>query len=193
MKEDDHNIGKGGRNWKGGRNSTTISLYRTHTHTRPSRDTVCSGAQLTRLLQDSLGGTSNTLMIACISPCDRDFIETLNTLKYANRARNIKNKVRPAPAPAPAIQARVSPSSFLESASHKSYPDRNWNRGKIAGHVLSTRSGGGAQFLCVRALSLDTFSLEVECAPTKKTGKKLVFRLATIRDREDFLERSEQL
>ena len=32
-------------------------------------------------------------MIACISPSDRDFMETLNTLKYANRARNIKNKV----------------------------------------------------------------------------------------------------
>lgn len=32
-------------------------------------------------------------MIACISPSDRDFVETLNTLKYANRARNIKNKV----------------------------------------------------------------------------------------------------
>lgn len=32
-------------------------------------------------------------MIACIGPSDRDFMETLNTLKYANRARNIKNKV----------------------------------------------------------------------------------------------------
>ena len=32
-------------------------------------------------------------MIACISPSDRDFMETLNSLKYANRARNIKNKV----------------------------------------------------------------------------------------------------
>lgn len=32
-------------------------------------------------------------MIACISPSDRDFMETLNTLKYANRARNIKNKI----------------------------------------------------------------------------------------------------
>lgn len=50
-------------------------------------------SKLTRLLQDSLGGNSNTLMIACISPSDRDFLETLNTLKYANRARNIKNKV----------------------------------------------------------------------------------------------------
>ena len=32
-------------------------------------------------------------MIACCSPSDRDFMETLNTLKYANRARNIKNRV----------------------------------------------------------------------------------------------------
>lgn len=36
---------------------------------------------------------SQTVMIACVSPSDRDFMETLNTLKYANRARNIKNKV----------------------------------------------------------------------------------------------------
>ena len=50
-------------------------------------------SKLTRLLQDSLGGNSRTLMIACVSPSDRDFMETLNTLKYANRARNIKNKV----------------------------------------------------------------------------------------------------
>ena len=50
-------------------------------------------SKLTRILQDSLGGNSRTVMIACVSPCDRDFIETLNTLKYANRTRNIKNKV----------------------------------------------------------------------------------------------------
>ena len=50
-------------------------------------------SKLTRFLQDSLGGNSKTLMIACVSPSDRDFMETLNTLKYSNRARNIKNKV----------------------------------------------------------------------------------------------------
>lgn len=50
-------------------------------------------SKLTRLLQDSLGGNSQTVMIACVSPSDRDFMETLSTLKYANRARNIKNKV----------------------------------------------------------------------------------------------------
>ncbi|CAB3377762.1 Hypothetical predicted protein [Cloeon dipterum] len=50
-------------------------------------------SKLTRLLQDSLGGNSRTVMIACISPSTQDFMETLSTLKYANRARNIKNRV----------------------------------------------------------------------------------------------------
>nr|XP_033800607.1 chromosome-associated kinesin KIF4A isoform X2 [Geotrypetes seraphini]XP_033800608.1 chromosome-associated kinesin KIF4A isoform X2 [Geotrypetes seraphini] len=49
-------------------------------------------SKLTRLLQDSLGGNSHTLMIACISPADSNMEETLNTLRYADRARKIKNK-----------------------------------------------------------------------------------------------------
>jgi hypothetical protein len=49
-------------------------------------------SRLTRLLQDSLGGNSQTCMIACVSSADDSIEETLNTLKYANRARNIRNK-----------------------------------------------------------------------------------------------------
>lgn len=49
-------------------------------------------SKLTRLLQDSLGGNTKTLMVACISPADNNFDETLSTLRYANRAKNIKNK-----------------------------------------------------------------------------------------------------
>ena len=49
-------------------------------------------SKLTRILQDSLGGNANTFMIACISPAEINFEETLNTLKYASRARHIKNK-----------------------------------------------------------------------------------------------------
>ncbi|EYU36459.1 hypothetical protein MIMGU_mgv1a000376mg [Erythranthe guttata] len=49
-------------------------------------------SKLTRILQDSLGGNCKTVMIACISPADTNAEETLNTLKYANRARNIQNK-----------------------------------------------------------------------------------------------------
>ncbi|KAF9433491.1 hypothetical protein BGZ76_009395, partial [Entomortierella beljakovae] len=48
-------------------------------------------SKLTRLLQDSLGGNALALMIACVSPSELNLGETLNTLKYANRARNIKN------------------------------------------------------------------------------------------------------
>jgi len=47
---------------------------------------------LTRLLQDSLGGNTKTLMVACLSPADNNYDETLTTLRYANRAKNIKNK-----------------------------------------------------------------------------------------------------
>ncbi|XP_044742970.1 kinesin-like protein KIF17 [Chrysoperla carnea] len=49
-------------------------------------------SKLTRLLQDSLGGNTRTLMIACISPADNNYDETLSTLRYANRAKNISNQ-----------------------------------------------------------------------------------------------------
>jgi kinesin family protein 4/21/27 len=49
-------------------------------------------SKLTRILQDSLGGNSRTVMIACISPAESNLDESLNTLKYATRARFIKNK-----------------------------------------------------------------------------------------------------
>ncbi len=49
-------------------------------------------SKLTRLLQDSLGGNSYTLMVACVSPADSNVEETLSTLRYADRARKIKNK-----------------------------------------------------------------------------------------------------
>ncbi|KAI8331399.1 hypothetical protein BC941DRAFT_403859 [Chlamydoabsidia padenii] len=49
-------------------------------------------SKLTRLLQDSLGGNATTLMIACISPAEINLTETANTIKYAYRARSIKNK-----------------------------------------------------------------------------------------------------
>lgn len=49
-------------------------------------------SKLTRLLQDSLGGNTKTLMIACLSPADNNYEESLSTLRYANRAKNIKNK-----------------------------------------------------------------------------------------------------
>ena len=41
---------------------------------------------------DSIGGNSLTTMIACVSPIEYNIGETMNTIKYASRARNIKNQ-----------------------------------------------------------------------------------------------------
>jgi len=51
-------------------------------------------SKLTRLLQDSLGGNTKTVMVAAISPADYNCDETLSTLRYASRAKQIKNKPR---------------------------------------------------------------------------------------------------
>lgn len=57
------------------------------THHIPYRD-----SKLTRLLQDSLGGNTKTIMIAAVSPANYNYDETLSTLRYASRAKFIKNK-----------------------------------------------------------------------------------------------------
>jgi hypothetical protein len=58
-------------------------------------------SKLTRLLQDALGGNSQTLFLACVSPSDTNASESLSTLHYANRARNIQN------APTKNVDAKV--------------------------------------------------------------------------------------
>lgn len=50
-------------------------------------------SKLTRLLKFSLGGNCKTVMIVCVSPSSAHFDETHNTLRYANRAKNIQTKV----------------------------------------------------------------------------------------------------
>jgi hypothetical protein len=55
-------------------------------HHIPYRD-----SKLTRLLEDSLGGNTKTIMIAAISAADDSYDETSGTLRYASRAKNIKN------------------------------------------------------------------------------------------------------
>jgi kinesin family protein 4/21/27 len=51
-------------------------------------------SKITRLLKDSLGGNGKTVMLACISPADVNFEETLNTLRFANRASTIVNSAQ---------------------------------------------------------------------------------------------------
>ena len=66
--------------------SSLVDSKSTHV---PYRD-----SKLTRLLQDSLGGNSKTVMVANVGPASYNYEETLTTLRYANRAKNIKNKPR---------------------------------------------------------------------------------------------------
>jgi hypothetical protein len=51
-------------------------------------------SRLTRILQDSLGGNTKTVMIAAMGPADYNTEESLSTLRYANRAKQIQNKPR---------------------------------------------------------------------------------------------------
>ncbi|KAJ4900849.1 Kinesin-like protein FRA1 [Raphanus sativus] len=99
-------------------------------------------SKLTRLLQDSLGGNSRTVMIACISPADINAEETLNTLKYANRARNIRNK--------PVVNRDPVSSEMLKMRQQLEYLQAE----------LSLRNGGSActelQVLKERIASLET-------------------------------------
>ncbi|KAH7970452.1 hypothetical protein HPB49_007469 [Dermacentor silvarum] len=69
---------------KGREHATRVNTGSKHI---PYRD-----SKLTRLLQDSLGGNTRTLMLACISPADVNYDETLSTLRYASRAKNIQNR-----------------------------------------------------------------------------------------------------
>lgn len=66
---------------------STVAAANKRTIHIPYRDSI-----LTWLLKDSLGGNSKTIMIAAISPADCNYGETLSTLRYANRAKNIINK-----------------------------------------------------------------------------------------------------
>lgn len=65
---------------------TSKSAAPSHLRIPPYRD-----SKLTRLLQDSLGGNSRTIMVACVSPAESNVEESANTLRYASRARNIQN------------------------------------------------------------------------------------------------------
>ncbi|KAG2392692.1 hypothetical protein C9374_011417 [Naegleria lovaniensis] len=51
-------------------------------------------SKLTRLLKDSIGGNSYTLLVTCVSPADVNAEESLSTLYFADRAKQIKNKLK---------------------------------------------------------------------------------------------------
>ena len=86
-----------GRGGNGRKNSGTHIPYR--------------DSKLTRILQNSLGGNAKTALLVACSPHDDNYEETLSTLKFAKRARSIKNMTR--------VQAKKG-SAFKKSATSKS-------------------------------------------------------------------------
>lgn len=92
------NIGRSGAQDKRAReagniNQSLLTLGRVITALAENRPHVpYRESKLTRILQDSLGGTTSTSIIATISPADEDIANTVSTLDYASRARTILNR-----------------------------------------------------------------------------------------------------
>jgi predicted nucleic acid-binding Zn-ribbon protein len=127
-------------------------------------------SKLTRLLQDSLGGNAHTLMIACVSPAEWNAAETINTLKYANRARNIKNRA-------------------VLNEKEDGWDDVEWLQGTITRlrKELKVLKEGGT-------LS----AVEKEPEVVEGAGKKVLAQLTDLQNnyedlREKFVERTEEL
>ena len=75
-------------------NALTSDQQRKNNMNSTQGNFVCyRDSKLTRLLKDSLGGNTKTVMLACISQFYASYEETMNTLKYAQRACSIKNEV----------------------------------------------------------------------------------------------------
>lgn len=71
---------------------TVVLLQHTVCYAKINIHVSCRDSKLTRLLRDSLGGKTKTCIIATVSPSVYCLEETLSTLDYAHRAKNIKNR-----------------------------------------------------------------------------------------------------
>ncbi|CAK5265252.1 unnamed protein product [Mycena citricolor] len=143
------------------------SRAKTHMSHVPYRD-----SKLTRLLQDSLGGNAHTLMIACVSPAEWNANETINTLKYANRARNIKNNA-------------------VVNAKEDGWDDVEWLQGtvrRLRTELKSLKDGG--------SISIPVAAPESNAV--EGAGKKVLAQMTELQNnyedlREKFVERTEEL
>ncbi|KAI7875331.1 kinesin-domain-containing protein, partial [Lichtheimia hyalospora FSU 10163] len=167
-------------------------------------------SKLTRLLQDSLGGSATTLMIACVSPAEYNLSETLNTLQYANRARNIKNRVEKNEVEEWMTTENIE---LLRSMIGKlKHEVRNLKSGSVSSSVSSTIVGsdhGGAaaatttntdvdqlfqeQRLVIADLQRQVEELDGEASVTRERNRVVeaeLKRLRTIRKREEEISKT---
>ncbi|GAB4860268.1 hypothetical protein Ancab_011749 [Ancistrocladus abbreviatus] len=98
-------------------------------------------SKLTRLLRDSLGGKTKTCIIATISPSIHCLEETLNTLDYAHRAKNIKNR--------PEVNQKTMKSALIKDL----YSEIDW----LKQEVYAAREKHGIYIPCDRYLQEEAF------------------------------------
>lgn len=115
-------------------------------------------SKLTRLLQDSLGGNSITLMIACVSPADYNLEETVSTLRYADRAKKIKNK------PIVNQDPHAAEVSRLQAIIHKLRLD---TLQKDTGNTIHLNSSSSVELMKIKS------ELELERAKAKNLRQQL--------------------
>jgi kinesin family protein 4/21/27 len=128
-------------------------------------------SKLTRLLQDSLGGNAHTLMIACVSPAEYNAAETINTLKYANRARNIKNRA-------------------VLNERENGWDDVEWLQGTVTRLRKEVKSLKDGHFPAIGEI--------VSPEPIEGAGKKVLAQLTDLQNnyedlREKFVDRTGEL
>ncbi|KAI0345257.1 kinesin-domain-containing protein [Trametopsis cervina] len=130
-------------------------------------------SKLTRLLQDSLGGNAHTLMIACVSPAEWNANETVNTLKYANRARNIKNRA-------------------VVNEKEDGWDDVEWLQAQVTRLRKEVKGlkEGGAHTLS----TIGESEVAEQMSPSKKTHAQVVELRNNYEEmREKYMERTEEL
>lgn len=145
-------------------------------------------SKLTRLLRDSLGGNARTLMIACVSPSDIDADETLSTLRYAARARCIKNKpvVNEDPKDALLRQYQLELQrlrKLLESNDKPNDIDDDYNTivrsGKVDDDIESYANVENTE----KEYNVEVERLRRECENSNLSAKRLREELDTLRSR----------
>ena len=138
-------------------------------------------SKLTRLLQDSLGGNSRTCVVACVSPVDTNFEETLNTLKYAQRARNIKNAVKVNRDPsAVAHVAHVAVNAERSAEGERTYAlnDGVRARASAAEAIVKSRAAAVTRADTVERALVQTLVLAGDLADSKQLSVAGLARIA---------------
>ena len=124
-------------------------------------------SKLTRLLQDSLGGNTKTVMVANLGPADWNYDETLSTLRYANRAKNIKNKPKINEDPKDAMLRE-----FQEEIAR--LKDQLANAGGGGGGGRRSGGGGGGGGVDVRERVVDVVQEKIKYVEKQVEVEKVV-------------------